>query len=326
MIKIEKNYPLQGLNTLGIAAKAHHYVQIQSVDQLQALLDHTPFHSQPQLILGGGSNLLLVQDFPGFVVHIAIGGIHIIKEEENTVWVQAGAGVLWHALVLYTLERGYGGIENLSLIPGTVGAAPIQNIGAYGVELKDILISLEAVEIATGNMIVFDKEQCGFGYRDSIFKRDLKPTFIILNITLKLTKTIHVLRLDYGTIRETLQAMGVQNPSMHAVSKAIIHIRQSKLPDPTLLGNAGSFFKNPIVDQTTFVRLKAIYPCIPSHSLGEGKVKLLAAWFIEQIGWKGKKIGNVGVCPTQPLILVNYGGATGEEIYHLAKKDTTRCI
>ena len=262
--------------------------------------------------------MLFLNDFRGIVIHMAIGGIATIKEDPAHVWIKAGAGVNWHALVLRCVEKGYSGIENLSLIPGTVGAAPIQNIGAYGVTLSDIFESLEAMEVHSGSVHTFTKQDCIFGYRDSVFKHALKEKYVILNITLKLQKK-PIFQTAYGTLQETLEAMNIQKPSIKAISDAVIHIRRNKLPDPAILGNAGSFFKNSIIPQQQFAKLRYTYPGIPGYTQPGNQVKVPSAWLIEQCGWKGKRRGAVGVHMHHALVLVNYDNGTGQEVYRLAQ-------
>lgn len=245
--------------------------------------------------------------------------MEVVKETEENIWIKAGAGVVWHDLVMHCVNQNYAGIENLSLIPGTVGAAPMQNIGAYGIEIKEVFEELEALEIETGEIRTFDKATCNFGYRESIFKHEAKGKYIILNVTFKLSKnpTFH---LEYGAIRDTLAEMGVLELGIRAISDAVIHIRQSKLPNPAEIGNAGSFFKNPEIPNTQFEALKAQFPTIPSYPVNETTTKVPAGWLIEQAGWKGQRFGNVGVHAKQALVLVNYGGGKGEEIKDLSQK------
>ncbi|MEM9417071.1 MAG: UDP-N-acetylmuramate dehydrogenase [Bacteroidota bacterium] len=315
---LQENVSLKPFNTFGIDAQARYYLQVDALQTLRDFLAQPSLRALPQLVLGGGSNVLLLNDFKGVVLHIAIDRIATVKEDQNYVWLQAGAGVNWHQLVLHCIANNYAGIENLSLIPGTVGAAPIQNIGAYGVELCDVFESLQALEIRSGEVHTFDQAACTFGYRNSIFKNERKGQYIILNVTLRLQKN-PTFKTEYGAIRPTLEAMGIQELSIKAISDAIIHIRQNKLPDPARLGNAGSFFKNPMIEQAHFKQLRAQYPTIPGYPQPEGQVKVPAAWLIEQCGWKGKKSGAVGVHNQQPLVLVNYGGGTGHSIYQLAQ-------
>lgn len=315
---LQEHVSLKPINTFGIDVKARYYLRVDTLQTLRNFLAQPSLRALPQLVLGGGSNVLLLNDFKGSVLHMAIEGITKIKEDQDYVWVQAGAGVDWHQLVLHCIDNNYAGIENLSLIPGTVGAAPIQNIGAYGVALRDVFASLEALEIRTGKVHTFDQTACAFGYRDSIFKNEHKRQYIILNVTFQLQKKPSF-KTEYGAIQQTLDAMGTQELSIKSISDAVIHIRQSKLPDPTRLGNAGSFFKNPVIAEAQFKQLKSQHPEIPGYPQPEGQVKVPAAWLIEQCGWKGKTSGAVGVHEQQPLVLVNYGGGTGQAIYQLAQ-------
>lgn len=315
---LQENVSLKPFNTFGIDAKARYHLRVANLQTLRDFSAQFSFRTLPQLVLGGGSNVLLLNDFEGVVLHMAIDGIAKVKEDQDYIWVQAGAGVNWHQLVLHCIAHDYAGIENLSLIPGTVGAAPIQNIGAYGVELRDVFESLEALEIRTGQLHTFDSTACAFGYRDSIFKRGYKGQYIILNVTLRLHKK-PAFKTGYGAIQQTIEAMGTQELSIKAISDAVIHIRQSKLPNPAHLGNAGSFFKNPVIDEAQFKQLQAQHPQLSGYPQPKGQVKVPAAWLIEQCGWKGKTSGFVGVHKQQPLVLVNYGGGTGQAIYQLAQ-------
>lgn len=321
MLNIQSHVSLKPYNTLGIDANARYWVDISSEDDLQTLLQLTEFIDEPKLILGGGSNVLLCHDFDGLVVKVNIQGTKIVRNEDNHIYITAGAGVNWHEFVTFCVQKGYAGAENLSLIPGTVGAAPMQNIGAYGVELEQIFESLTAIHILTGEKRTFTHADCAFGYRESIFKRELKGQYIITNVTFQLDKqpTFHT---RYGAIRETLAEMGVsdENLSIKAVSDAVIRIRRSKLPDPAQIGNAGSFFKNPEIPKTQFDELKAQYPALPGYPVSNDVVKVPAGWLIEQAGWKGYRSGDAGVHTKQALVLVNYGKATGDEILLLAKK------
>jgi UDP-N-acetylmuramate dehydrogenase len=270
------------------------------------------------MILGGGSNLLLTKDVAGLVLHNAIQGIEIVRKFNNKVWVKVGSGVVWHEFVLWAVKNGLGGVENLSLIPGTVGASPVQNIGAYGVEIKDVFVKLEAVALETGKVQVFNKAQCQFGYRDSYFKKEGKGKYCITSVIFSLTQQNHRLHLSYGDITRTLEQMQVTKPGIAYISAAIIQIRSSKLPDPAKIGNCGSFFKNPEVDRSVLEAIKVNYPNVVSYDLPNGKVKIPAGWLIEQCGWKGKRVGNTGAYEKQALVLVNYGGATGAEVKALA--------
>ncbi len=317
--RYDENRSLKPFNTFGIDAQARYLAEAESVFDLQNILFSAQFQSVPKLFLGGGSNVLLTKDYEGLVVLIKIKGIEIIKEDQTHVWLKAGAGVNWHQFVLHTIEYNLGGIENLSLIPGTVGAAPMQNIGAYGVEIKDTFDSLEALNRQTGAIETFTNADCRFGYRESVFKHTLKGQYIITAVTFKLTKNPTVFNISYGDIQKTLQEMGVTHPSLKAVSDAVIHIRQSKLPDPNELGNAGSFFKNPVISNAQFNEVAVQHPTMPSYPAEEGFVKVPAGWLIEQAGWKGVQMGNVGVHKRQALVLVNYGPGTGDEIRSLSE-------
>jgi UDP-N-acetylmuramate dehydrogenase len=262
---------------------------------------------------------LFTADFPGLVVRNVLRGIDIVQETDDLVHLKVGAGENWHALVLWAVERGYGGIENLSLIPGTVGAAPIQNIGAYGVEIKDVLVSVEALDLHNDARIChFTNAECQFGYRDSLFKRTGKGRYCITSVTLALSKEPHVLHLGYGDVQKNIEAQGIVQPTIADVSRTVIQIRQSKLPDPAVLGNCGSFFKNPEVDRRVLDRIREAHPAAPGYDLPQGRVKIPAGWLIEQCGWKGRRVGATGCYEKQALVLVNYGGATGEAVKALA--------
>lgn len=313
----QTNISLKNYNTFGIQAKASNFIDVKSVGELQKLIQSETYRNNPVLVLGGGSNLLFTKDFQGLVVKMSLKGLEKIKEDEREVIIKAGAGENWHQFVLFCIENGYGGIENLSLIPGTVGAAPMQNIGAYGVEIKEVLESLEAMDINTGEIKVFRNEDCEFGYRQSIFKNKLKGKYIIISVTFKLQKNPSI-NISYGAIKDTLSSMGVTRLTIKAVSDAVISIRKSKLPDPEVIGNAGSFFKNPEVEEKVFTDLKEKYPTIPGYPTTPGMVKIPAGWLIEQAGWKGKRVGETGVHKDQALVLVNYGNAQGKEILALA--------
>ncbi len=319
MLSIRSHVSLKPFNTFGIDAQARYFADIGTEADLQTLLQLTDFMTQPKLVLGGGSNLLLTGDVPGLVLHITIPGIEVINTDEQYIWLRAGAGVNWHELVLYCVEHGYAGMENLSLIPGTVGAAPLQNIGAYGVELEQIFAELDAVNITTGQKHTFSRTDCRFGYRESIFKHEAKGRYIITSVTFRLDKqpTFHT---NYGVIRETLAEMGVSDDQLtiKAISDAVIRIRQSKLPDPAQIGNAGSFFKNPEIPASQFDELKNQYPNLPGYAATGGRMKVPAGWLIEQAGWKGYRTGDAGVHAKQALVLVNYGAATGADLLALA--------
>jgi UDP-N-acetylmuramate dehydrogenase len=318
-VQLTEFVSLRPHNTFGIEVRARYFVQVGTVPQLLAALALPQAQAGPLLVLGGGSNVLFTQDFPGLVIKLGLMGQEKLHEDGDHVWVRAGAGEPWHGFVQWSLAHGWGGLENLSLIPGTVGAAPMQNIGAYGVELRDTFHSLQAVEIATGQVQVFDNASCQFGYRESIFKHQAKGRYIIASVTFRLAKqpTLH---LGYGAIRDTLAAAQIVEPTIHDVGRAVVQIRQSKLPDPAQLGNAGSFFKNPEIGQTQYDALKAEFPTLPGYpGTGPDRVKVAAGWLIEQCGWRGKRVGNTGAHKDQALVLVNYGGATGLEIWALAQ-------
>lgn len=313
---IQQNTSLLPYNTFGIDARADHFTEVFNVQALQTALQSG---IRPVLILGGGSNMLLTQDVPGLVIKNAIDGIQVIDSEANKARIKVGGGVVWHDLVLWAVEHGFGGIENLSLIPGTVGAAPVQNIGAYGVELKDVFEELEAVDLDNGEVKIFGRADCRFGYRDSVFKREFKGRFCITSVTLVLTVTNHHLNISYGDIQKTLEANGISGtPAIADISRAVIHIRSSKLPDPAKIGNCGSFFKNPETDRFVLESIRQTHPNVVFFDLPDGRVKIPAGWLIEQCGWKGKRVGNTGCYEKQALVLVNHGGATGAEVKNLA--------
>jgi len=311
-MNIQRNISLKGLNTFGIDASAKLLVEVRSREELNEVIRDPKLSGETKLVLGGGSNILLKGNVDGLVVLNKLEGIERTKEDEQNVWIKANAGVVWHRLVLDVLSKNLGGIENLSLIPGCVGAAPIQNIGAYGVELKDVFHELEAMDIQTGENRIFSLADCEFGYRLSVFKNIYKNRFVITSVTLRLTKN-HKLNTTYGAIEQELQKMGVTTPDIHTVSQAVINIRSSKLPDPAKIGNAGSFFKNPEVPKEVYDRLKERFPEMVAYPAKE-KMKLAAGWLIEQCGWKGNVLGHVGMHKQQALVLVNYGGATGAEL------------
>jgi UDP-N-acetylmuramate dehydrogenase len=314
---IQQNISLLPYNTFRVDVKAKYFVEINSTDDLRLLIFTDEFKSNPKFILGGGSNLLLTKDFEGIVIRLAIKGVKVCEEDDD-VYVEAGAAEVWNDFVQFNVNKGYAGIENLSLIPGTVGAAPIQNIGAYGVEMKDYFFSLEAFELSTGEIKKFNKEQCEFGYRESVFKNKFKGQYIITSVVFKLSKTPN-LNLHYGAIQEELNKRNILNPTIKDVAKVVSEIRVSKLPDPSTIGNSGSFFKNPIIDKPAFEHLISNFPDIVNYPAGDGYVKLAAGWLIEQCGWKGKQIGNVGTWKNQALVIVNHGNASGKEIYDFSE-------
>ncbi|GAB3543795.1 UDP-N-acetylmuramate dehydrogenase [Noviherbaspirillum agri] len=317
-LSIQHAFPLRSLNTFGIDVKAHAYLQVTSADMLREVSSCPELAAMPRLVLGGGSNLLLTCDYRGLVLHMCTKGISIVGEDDDAVYVRAEAGENWHQFVQWTLQQGLGGLENLSLIPGSAGAAPIQNIGAYGVEIKDRFHSLTAFDLNTGTSIVLDKAACRFGYRDSVFKHELRDTAVILDVTFALPKAWQP-NARYADVAQELTARGVQNPTAKDIADAVIAIRTRKLPDPAKIGNAGSFFKNPIVSQEQRATLLERYPQLVSYPQPDGSFKLAAGWLIDQCGWKGKSLGAAGVYEKQALVLVNCGGATGEDIVKLAR-------
>ena len=330
MPPLEENVSLRPYNTFGLDVRARYFARFASADALRQLLRLPQVRTAEKLILGGGSNLLFTQDFGGVVLRNEILGLEILSEDDadGTALVRAGAGESWHGLVEFVLGHNLGGLENLSLIPGTVGAAPLQNIGAYGAELRDTFVSLEAVEIGTGALRVFAASECGFGYRESVFKNVLKGQFVVTAVTFKLHHNAqpagYAPNVRYGAIADTLAELGITGaPTAHDVSRAVVHIRRSKLPDPAEIGNAGSFFKNPEISQAAFDDLKTQYPDLPGYPV-PGGVKVPAGWLIERAGWKGRRrgpgAGTHGVHDRQALVLVNHGGATGGEIRALAEE------
>lgn len=315
-MELQHQVDLKPFNTFGLSAKAENFSTFSSIDELRKLiLDHS---EKELLILGGGSNMLITRDVKGLVLKNELKGIEVINEDPDFVWVKAAAGEVWHDFVLYSIRNGYGGIENMSLIPGSVGAAPMQNIGAYGVEIKDVFESLEALEISTGQIKEFGATACEFGYRESVFKRSLKGKYIIVSVTLKLSKHPKI-NTSYGAIEARLSEMGITNPTIKDVSDAVIHIRQSKLPDPAKIGNSGSFFKNPVIPKAQFAEIRDKYPTIANYPVDDEHVKIAAGWLIDNAGWKGKTFDNYGVHKNQALVLVNYGGAEGKDIYQLSE-------
>lgn len=318
MVTVNKNISLKQLNTFGVESHARWYVQIENEKDLQELLSNQQWKGAPLLVLGGGSNILFVKDFEGLVVHIRIRGIkHQIRE--NEIFVTAGAGEVWNDLVNYCVDRDFAGLENLSLIPGSVGASPVQNIGAYGVELMDVFHSCRVFEIETGQMHTFSKADCAFSYRDSVFKGALKDKYIITEVTYRLSVNFNP-NTSYGAIADGLQKRGINNPSVKDISEVVSAIRVSKLPDPSTIGNAGSFFKNPIISVAQFEKLQTAFPDIVHYVGKNDQIKLAAGWLIEQCGWKGKVVGNTGTWQNQALVLVNYGHATGEEIFDFSTR------
>lgn len=320
MIEIERNVYLKENNTFGLDVFAAYYVCIRNQHDLSELLESDVFGDSKTLILGEGSNVLFINDyFEGLVIHIATKGIRMVENGHDRVIVEVAAGENWSAFVDHMVNQGFGGVENLSLIPGSVGAAPVQNIGAYGVELKDSFVSMKVFDLKTGKIESIGKQDCGFGYRTSVFKTTFKDRYVILSVKLRLSKN-HKLMLDYGALRQQLQQSGIKNPGIGDVSAAIKQIRQSKLPDPKALGNAGSFFKNPVVHPLVYTQLQKEHTSLVAIPDENGMYKIAAGWLIEQTGCKGKRVGNVGMHKNQALVLVNYGGATGSELFHHAMK------
>ncbi|CAM1344143.1 UDP-N-acetylmuramate dehydrogenase [Tenacibaculum amylolyticum] len=315
-MNIQENISLKEYNTFGIEVYAKRFISVGSVYELQQIVAK----EKDIFLLSGGSNMLLTKDIEKLVIHLNIEGISIDRENEDTVHVTVNAGENWHDFVLWSISQNYGGIENLSLIPGNVGTCPIQNIGAYGVEVKDVISQVTALEIETGKLVQFSNSDCEFGYRNSIFKNQVKGKYIITSVSFMLTKGKHNLNTSYGAIEKELQERNITNPTIKDVSNAVIAIRQSKLPDPKEIGNSGSFFKNPVIPATLFDELRKEYPTIPNYPISEEEIKVPAGWLIEQAGFKGKRFGDAGVHEKQALVLVNYKNATGKEIYKLAQK------
>lgn len=317
-MEIKDNISLKPYNTFGIDVMAKHFVEVTGLAQLQKLLQLSAYPKK--FIISGGSNMLLTKDIEALVMHINLKGIRVVEEDRETVTIKIMAGENWHDLVLWTLEHDYGGLENLSLIPGNTGTAPIQNIGAYGVELKDVFVGCEAMNVQNQELEAFSKEDCQFGYRDSIFKNKAKGKYIITSVMLKLTKANHKLHTFYGAIEDELKQMNVVTPTIRDISNAVVTIRSKKLPDPKEIGNSGSFFKNPVVSRKTFEKLQKKHPNAPCYKMEDDNYKIPAGWLIEQCGFKGKRFGDAGVHEKQALVLVNYGNAKGMEILELAEK------
>lgn len=320
---VQENISIKQYNTFGISVYAKLFAKFNSVDELSVLLEFKqPQNQNPKpktLILGGGSNILFTKDYDGLILKNEIKGIKEIKEDEHHVYVQAGAGENWHQFVLYCIHNGWAGVENLSLIPGNVGASPMQNIGAYGMEIKDVFYSLEAFHIRDKKIVNFTLNDCEFGYRDSVFKKKFKDEFVITDVTFRLNR-IPDYNISYGAIGQELEKMGVKDLSLQAVSQAVINIRTAKLPDPAEIGNAGSFFKNPAISSSQFAVLSSQFPGIIGYSLPNEKTKLAAGWLIEQCGWKGYRKGDAGCHEKQALVLVNYGNTKGNDIYDLSEE------
>jgi UDP-N-acetylmuramate dehydrogenase len=320
-MKIHKNFSLKELNTFGVDAKAKFFVELKDADQIKEFLGMADYKKMKRLVIGGGSNLLFTQDFDGVVIKIKNKGISVEKTEDSTVYIKAAAGEMWDDLVQYCIEHNLGGIENLVMIPGNVGSSPIQNIGAYGVELKDVFHELEAMNVQTLKLEKFNKDDCKFAYRNSIFKNELKDKYIVLTVTIKVLTNPIEFNLNYGSIDKELSRVNAYDMNVGVVAEAVKTIRRRKLPDPAVMGNAGSFFKNPVITVKKFESLKITHsPELPGYVSSTSDVKIPAAWLIERAGWKGKKVGTVGVHKNQPLVIVNLGNATGAEILSLSEE------
>jgi UDP-N-acetylmuramate dehydrogenase len=314
-----KDHSLKNLNTFGVNVKAKLFAEVFSEDELLELLGDKKLQQEKKFILGGGSNILFTKDFDGMIIKVSISVINAIEENNESVLIEAAAGVIWDELVKYCVKKNFGGIENLTFIPGTVGAAPIQNIGAYGQELSDTLVSVSGVFIESGEYKIFNKEECKFSYRSSIFKEELKNKFLITFVRFRLLKNQKPIT-DYKTLKDYLSKNNISNPTVKDISKAVAEIRRQRLPDPTKIGNAGSFFKNPEVSQETFNNLKSEYADIISFPTDSEKIKISAGWLIEKCGWKGKRVGDVGTSPDHALVICNFGKATGAEILEFAMR------
>lgn len=316
-MEIQTNFSLKNHNTFGIEANARQFVAVHNEAELRMILEQNK--SEKKFILGGGSNMLLTKDIDALVIHVDLKGKKVIKEDDDFVWVESQAGENWHEFVLWSIDQNLGGLENMSLIPGNVGTTPVQNIGAYGAEIKDTFVSCEAMAIENQEMRTFTKAECHFGYRESIFKNEAKNQYIITSVVFKLTKRNHKINISYGDISGELSKNNITNPGLKDVSNAVIAIRKSKLPDPKELGNSGSFFKNPILLKSDFKEIHQKFPEMKYYDVSETEVKVPAGWLIEQAGFKGKRFGDAGIHKNQALVLVNYGNATGQEILDVSK-------
>jgi len=316
-MKVVKNISLKNLNTFGVDVKSKYFVEIYSEQELKQILNSEEYSNHQKIILGGGSNILFTKDFDGLVIKNSISGIKLFDEDNNKVIVEAGAGVIWDELVKYCVDKNIGGIENLSFIPGMVGAAPIQNIGAYGQELEETFYELNGIYIDDCKTKIFNNSDCSFSYRNSIFKNKLKNKFIITSVSLKLNKNPNV-NLSYKDVKEEVEKRKIKHPTIKDIREIVISIRKSKLPDPAEIGNAGSFFKNPVITKERFKVFKEEFPDLKHYLVDANNVKIPAAWLIEKCGWKGKRIGDTGTHPMQPLVIVNYGNASGKEIYEIS--------
>ncbi len=316
-MKIQSNFSLKKYNTFGIEAKAKKFVAVHSITDLKTILKEN--QGSKKFVLGGGSNMLLTQDIDALVIHIDLKGKKIINQDDDFVWVESQAGENWHEFVLWCIDQDFGGLENMSLIPGNVGTTPVQNIGAYGTEIKDTFVSCEAISVDNQQNRIFNISDCHFSYRESIFKQELKDQYIITSVVFKLTKRNHKISIFYGDIAAELAKNNIQTPTLIQVSNAVIAIRQSKLPDPKELGNSGSFFKNPIISKKEFEPINKKFPEMKFYEVSETEVKVPAGWLIEQAGFKGKRFGDAGIHKNQALVLVNYGNATGQEILNVSR-------
>jgi UDP-N-acetylmuramate dehydrogenase len=316
-MEIQSNFSLKNYNTFGIEAKAKQFVAVHSISELKNVLEQNKL--QNKFILGGGSNMLLTKNIEALVIHVDLKGKKIIQEDDDFVWVESQAGENWHEFVLWTIDQNFGGLENMSLIPGNVGTTPVQNIGAYGTEIKDTFVRCDAMKMENQEMKTFTKPECHFGYRESIFKNEAKDQYIITSVVFKLTKRNHKINTSYGDISGELAKNNITNPTLKEVSNAVISIRQSKLPDPKELGNSGSFFKNPILLKSDFEKIHQRFPEMKYYEVSATEVKVPAGWLIEQAGFKGKRFGDTGIHKNQALVLVNYGNATGQEILDVSK-------
>jgi len=318
MLTIRENFNLTKLNTFGVEAKAKYFVRVNSEEEVKELINNSSYKNNRVFILGSGSNILFTKDFDGLIISSAIKGISVKEETEDYIFLKVGSGENWHHLVMYCVERNWGGIENLSLIPGQVGGAPFQNIGAYGLEVSDVIEEVNSIDLDTSGSVIFSNQQCQFAYRNSIFKKNNK--YFITSVTFKLTKKNHSLQTDYKSLKEYMVTNKISTPTIKNISDAVIAIRRQKLVDPNEFGNAGSFFTNPIVSSQQLMRLKKEYPTIQYHNIDNEAVKIFAGWLIEQCGWKGKQINNVGVNKNQALVILNLGNATGEDILDFSQK------
>ena len=314
-MNIAHDVSLKKYNTFGIDAKASSFVSVSTLDELKEALSTT---TKRKFVLGGGSNMLIKNDIEALVIHINLKGIEVVKEDNNSIWLEVAAGENWHSFVMHCVNNNYGGVENLALIPGNTGTSPVQNIGAYGVELKDVFDSCSAINRNSLESKIFTHSDCKFGYRESIFKNEAKDLYVITSVTFKLSKKDHNLNTGYGAIQEVLKQKEIKNPTIKEIAEAIIHIRSSKLPDPKLLGNSGSFFKNPVIRKELYDSLQSKYAGMPVYPISNEEVKVPAGWLIEQAGFKGYRIEDAGVHDKQALVLVNYGNATGDNLWDLA--------